>query len=161
MYKTESKYCPKVITLLLHKRIAFNLEKITRETEEGESETFYQYDEVVVSRSADRNDMIRAIIHQKYKIDDEIALINNHLYDPDNSTYAQEYTDYQERRQFAKDFVDVIRIQNRSELETMTVTQLNNAAQLLDIAVRTDGWYDMLKDEKIDTLCEMLGITII
>jgi hypothetical protein len=157
MRKTESKNCPKVITLLRHKRIAFNLEEVSRQTEEGVSEIFYRYDEVIVSRSATRDEMISAIIRTRYSLDEELALVNNINKQLPTTEDEAEYAEFQQFREFAKQLADVV-ILKPEDLPGKTVAQLDDIAQIIDIAARTDGYYELLKNDKVEMLTDILGI---
>lgn len=86
--------------------INFNVEEIQVQNEEGGTETQYEYEQVFVKISASREEIIAAIIHNHYPIDDEIATINNYLADPDNAKVKAKYEIYQARRAFAKTLVD-------------------------------------------------------
>lgn len=48
--------------------------------------------------------IVSALIHHRYPVDAEIALINNYLTDPD--TRASEWQDYQDWRNFAKNYTN-------------------------------------------------------
>ncbi|MDD3535359.1 MAG: hypothetical protein PHC50_04350 [Candidatus Cloacimonetes bacterium] len=78
--------------------IRFNLEPGTGQ----ENEPGWNYDEVRVPNLY-YSTIVSAIIHHRYPVDAEIALLNNHLTDPEPS--ADEWAEYQSWRGFAKDYV--------------------------------------------------------
>jgi hypothetical protein len=47
---------------------------------------------------------------------------------------------------------------SRADLADKTVAELDDIAQGIDIAVRTDGYYGLLKQDKIEKLTDILGI---
>jgi len=104
MIKSQSNIRPEKIQS--HNRgylINFNIEEKQVEGLPGQAPTIqYEYEQVFVKVSATRNEIIAAIIHNAYPIDNEIAVINNYLVDPDDVNNEQEYQTYQERRGFAK-----------------------------------------------------------
>lgn len=157
MRKTESKYCPKVITILGKKRIAFDLEEVVVETELGETETFYRYHEAIVPRSAVRDEIITAIIRTQYSLDQELAMVNNVGIENLEAEHLQEYATFQEFRCEAKQLADIA-VMSRADLADKTVAELDDIAQGIDIAVRTDGYYGLLKQDKIEKLTDILGI---
>jgi hypothetical protein len=151
MRKTESKYCPKVITILGKKRIAFDLEEVVVETELGETETFYRYYEAVVPRAASRDEIITAIIRTQYSLNEELSMVNNVGVENPEAEHLQEYATFQEFRCEAKQLADIA-VMSRADLADKTVAELDDIAQGIDIAVRTDGYYGLLKQDKIELL---------
>jgi len=78
-------------------RLHWGHEQVTVEDMEGEQSTQWQCEEAVVKKTANRDEIIEAIIGSKYKVTEELAVINNG---------GEEYTAYQSFRQFAKDTAD-------------------------------------------------------
>lgn len=78
----------------------FNYNITTRVTEEGETE--YIYDSIKIEEPFSRDAIIRALIKERYSIDDEVALINNY----NSGTGQIEYDEYQNYRTQVKTIVD-------------------------------------------------------
>lgn len=77
-------------------RLHFNydIQEKTEETEDGETRTYYEYKQVTVS-SKDRNELVVALIRQKYSADEEYALGRHKLADRKASEF-EAYDDYVE-----------------------------------------------------------------
>lgn len=74
--------------------VRWNLEEIT-----VDGETRWQWDEAI-SPTRTYDDVVSALIHAKYTLDQEIATINNHLVGQDED----EWLEYQAWRTWAKDY---------------------------------------------------------
>ena len=64
---------------------------------ESDGAVSYESEKVIVDR-IDYGQIVSAIIHEKYSVDDEIALRNNYT----SSSKAAEWVEYQAYREFAK-----------------------------------------------------------
>ena len=96
--KANSNNHPGEFTKSRGKRF-FNFNIIQSEkTDEHGTRTVFDYDQVEIA-GTDKNSKIRAIIRDKYSIDDEIALINNKL---KNKDIDSEYDEYQTFRAATK-----------------------------------------------------------
>lgn len=91
--------------------INFNVKICSMVTMEDDSQTIYKYEQVFVSRNANRNEVISAIIHNVYSTDDELAIINNYQMEPGDTEIAGEYNAYRERRTLAKEIADNVIIE--------------------------------------------------
>lgn len=60
-------------------------------------------EEVVVVPHATYNTLVSALIHTKYSIDDELALLANHAEDPTDADHLAEFTAYQAWRDKVKE----------------------------------------------------------
>jgi len=83
----------------------FNQEEIQRPDSDDPEETIFVYEYVEVP-SPHPDDIIRALIHRVYSIDDEIALINN--YNSGEQAAIDEYEAYQQYREEVKALVSEI-----------------------------------------------------
>lgn len=81
-------------------RIRWNIEQVTREGVDGETETFWQASEALCGVSDQRHILIEKIIASQYTTGAEIATINNRESDP------EEYAAYQAFRDQAKALAD-------------------------------------------------------
>lgn len=81
-------------------RVHWNIEQVTREGMDGETETFWQANEALCIVSDTRNILIEKIIGSIYSIAAEIATINSRDSDP------EEYAAYQAFRDQAKALAD-------------------------------------------------------
>lgn len=72
------------------KQVNFNVAE-----KEQEGVVMYEYDTVTVGK-LDYSHIVRKLISERYSIEDELALINNHIADPE--MYADRYTEYQSYR---------------------------------------------------------------
>jgi len=79
------------------------VEKLDETT--GKSRTCWYYDYVEVNKT-DRDTLIKAMIHDKFSIDDEIALINNKF--KGDVKGNDEYAEYQNYRDTVKNTVEII-----------------------------------------------------
>ena len=80
----------------------FNIvESEVTDSETGKKRTQYEYDEARVEGEVTREKLIMAGIAARYRLEDEIAIINNFL--EDSVGYATEYQEYQQFRQGVKD----------------------------------------------------------
>jgi hypothetical protein len=96
--KTESNIQQDTYLVLGEKlRIRFNERTEEREDMEGETTTFYIYDEAVCHVKDDRDTIIEKIIGSKYTTGAEFACINNG---------GEDYEQYQQFRQQAKELAD-------------------------------------------------------
>jgi len=124
MNKAQSNIIPNTFGIHNRKRlINFNLETVTVQDEQG-SHTEYSYEQISIPMVNTRGDMISAVINNKYPRHQELALINNKIAEPDNVEYQNEYAEYQERREFAKNLIDNILQYTDEELENMEVSEL-------------------------------------
>lgn len=98
--KITSNERPKQIEKLEAKGIIlinFDIEK----TDEG-----FAYNQVGVSNSPTKGEIVNAIISSKYSIDAELAAINNYQIKEEN--YEKENSEYQEYRKQAKKSANII-----------------------------------------------------
>ena len=72
------------------KQVNYNVSK-----KEREGIVVYEYDTVTVDK-LDYSHIIRKLIAERYSIEDELALINNHIADP--AMYEGRYNEYQSYR---------------------------------------------------------------
>jgi hypothetical protein len=89
---------------------------------------------------------------------DEIGLLNEVAVDDPTAEKLTEFAEYQAFRAHAIQLARIFVICSHSELEKKTVTELTEIGQLLDMAERTDYFSIATKDEKIDMLCDVLGV---
>ena len=78
-------------------RTLFNYDIVERV--DGETPGF-SFKTICVIGTVDRDKLIRALISERFSIENEIALINNYIAQPAN--YEQEYQDYQLYRSICK-----------------------------------------------------------
>jgi len=76
--------------------IRFSFGTIVREEQQ-----FYTYEEVIVDKLPSYDKIVSSIIRERYTIDEELALINNHLLGSTPSE-AVEYQNFQDWRALAK-----------------------------------------------------------
>ena len=96
MKVTANEYPGLVLYLQGAMLINFNPEQITKEGMNG-TETMYQYDQVKVSVSASRDQIIEAIMASRYTVGAELACINN------KDAKPEDYEAYQAFRVQAKE----------------------------------------------------------
>ena len=72
------------------KQVNFN---VSEKLQEGV--VMYEYDTVTVEK-LDYSHIVRKLISKRYNIEDELALINNHIADPE--MYEDRYNEYQSYR---------------------------------------------------------------
>jgi hypothetical protein len=118
----------------------------------------YEYTQTEVPKFADYGTVISCIIRERYSMNDEIALLNNVSIDSPSAVHLAEFAEYQAYRAKAKSLARIFIIRARQELEAKTVAELTDIGQLLDMAERTDGFSAAVKAEKIDMLCDVLGV---
>lgn len=80
----------------------YNQEEVTKPDPDGALKTFWEYDYIEVTGSEEAI-IIAALIHQRFSLDDEIALINN--YNLGTQVGIIEYNTYQEYRSTIKELV--------------------------------------------------------
>lgn len=95
MFNTEK---PKLIQQIYN---AYQIRFDVREGKGPEEEDGWEYTEVEVSNLKYAT-VVSGIIHSKYPIDAEIAIINNLIVDPENR--VEEWNNYQSWRTFAKEY---------------------------------------------------------
>lgn len=72
------------------KQVNFNVAE-----KEQEGIVMYEYDTIIVDK-LDYSHIVRKLISNRYNIEDELALINNHIADPE--MYEDRYNEYQSYR---------------------------------------------------------------
>lgn len=80
----------------------YNQEEVTKPDPDGTLKTFWEYDYIEVT-GCEEAIIIAALIHQRYSLDDEIALINN--FNLATEVGIAEYNTYQEYRVLIKELV--------------------------------------------------------
>lgn len=107
MARVQSHTPPDEITLegqTLYIRWNVSESEVRDEMSDAPPVTQYDYNEVVMQASPDRNRMVRAIISSELEIEDELAIMNNYALEPDR--YSMEYGRYQSIRLTAKRLAD-------------------------------------------------------
>ncbi len=107
MSRVQSHTPPDEITLegkTLYIRWDVSESEIHDEMGDAPPVTQYDYNEVVLQASPDRNRMVRAIIASELEIEDELAIMNNYALYPER--YSMEYGRYQSIRTTAKRLAD-------------------------------------------------------
>jgi hypothetical protein len=117
----------------------------------------------VAALSTDSADVLKgkivaAIIGERYQMRDEIGLLNEVAVDDPTAEKLTEFAEYQAFRAHAIQLARIFVIRSRAELEAKTVAELTDIGQLLNMAERTDGFSAAVKAEKIDMLCDVLGV---
>lgn len=80
----------------------YNQEEVTKPDPEGALKTFWEYDYIEVT-GCEEAIIIAALIHQRFSLDDEIALINN--FNLGTQAEIDEYNTYQQYRSSIKELV--------------------------------------------------------